>query len=109
MMFLVAEVHPFLDGNGRIARAMMNADLVAAGETRILIPSVYRNEYIGGLKRLTNHHEAYALVRVLDQAQRFVHSIVFGDFDTARVTLEASNAFKDPADDTRLIMPANVA
>ena len=26
-MFLVAEVHPFSDGNGRIARIMMNAEL----------------------------------------------------------------------------------
>ena len=29
MMFLVSEVHPFVDGNGRIARIMMNAELVA--------------------------------------------------------------------------------
>ena len=38
VMFLVAEVHPFDDGNGRIARLMMNADLVAADQTRIVIP-----------------------------------------------------------------------
>jgi len=30
MMFLVSEVHPFLDGNGRIARVMMNAELILA-------------------------------------------------------------------------------
>jgi fido (protein-threonine AMPylation protein) len=35
MMFLISEVHPFADGNGRIARIMMNAELVAAGEERI--------------------------------------------------------------------------
>ena len=26
MMFLVSEVHPFDDGNGRMARIMMNAE-----------------------------------------------------------------------------------
>jgi len=31
-MFLVAEVHPFRDGNGRVARVMTNAELVAAGQ-----------------------------------------------------------------------------
>ena len=30
MMFLISEVHPFADGNGRVARIMMNAELVAA-------------------------------------------------------------------------------
>lgn len=32
-MFLVAEVHPFVDGNGRTARIMMNAELVSVGQT----------------------------------------------------------------------------
>jgi Fic family protein len=45
MMFLVAEVHPFMDGNGRIARVMVNAEFVSCGQTRVLIPSVFRNEY----------------------------------------------------------------
>ncbi|MGC8535512.1 MAG: Fic family protein [Rhizomicrobium sp.] len=55
IMFLVAEVHPFADGSGRMARVMMNAELVAGEQTRIFIASVYRNEYIASLKRLTSH------------------------------------------------------
>jgi fido (protein-threonine AMPylation protein) len=31
MMFMVAEVHPFADGNGRAARIMMNAEMVMPG------------------------------------------------------------------------------
>ena len=31
MMFLVSEVHPFADGNGRIARVMMNAEFRCRG------------------------------------------------------------------------------
>jgi Fic family protein len=37
MTFLVSEVHPFADGDGRVARIMMNAELVAAKEQRIII------------------------------------------------------------------------
>ncbi len=33
-LFLVSEVHPFDDGNGRLARGMMNAELVSQGERR---------------------------------------------------------------------------
>src|SRR5205823_6347889 len=46
MMFLVSEVHPFVDGNGRVARAMMNAELVATGQERIIIPTAYRTDYL---------------------------------------------------------------
>lgn len=37
--FMVAEVHPFTDGNGRVARVAMNGELSAAGPQRIVIPS----------------------------------------------------------------------
>ena len=50
-MEMVSEVHPFTDGNGRVARVMMNAELSAVDAARIIIPSVYRNEYIACLRR----------------------------------------------------------
>ena len=105
MMFVVAEVHPFTDGNGRMARAMMNAELVAAGQARILVPSVYRNEYIGSLKRLTNHGDPDAFIAVMDYAQSLACRIDFADLEWARRALVACNAFEDPADNVRLRMP----
>lgn len=49
MMALVTECHPFDDGNGRIARLAANAELSAAGEVRLVIPNVYRNNYLAAL------------------------------------------------------------
>src|SRR5690606_14346521 len=49
MMFLISEVHPFLDGNGRLARVMMNAELVRAEQSKIIIPTVFRDDYLGAL------------------------------------------------------------
>lgn len=40
MKFLISEIHPFNDGNGRLARIMMNAELVAENEEKIIIPTV---------------------------------------------------------------------
>jgi hypothetical protein len=57
MMFLVAEVHPFVDGNGRIARIMMNAELVAAGEQRIIIATVYRATYLSAPQIHLSSHQ----------------------------------------------------
>jgi hypothetical protein len=105
MMFMIAEVHPFMDGNGRIARVMMNAELVAGGQTRIFIPTVYRNEYMSSLKRLTNHTDPQGFTRVMSYAQEFVSRIDFTDLNDAREALADHNAFLDPADDAKLRMP----
>lgn len=105
MMFLIAEVHPFDDGNGRIARAMMNAELIAADKTRIFIPSVFRNEYVSSLKRLTHHNQPEAFIRVMSYAQEFVSKIDFSDRERANGILRACNAFADPADNVRLRLP----
>jgi Fic family protein len=109
MMFLVTEVHPFDDGNGRLARVMMNAELFTAHEQRIIIPQVYRNNYLMGLRALTVNQRPDALIRMLDFAQRYTRSIDFSTFETARTMLEETNAFTDPveADNSglRLVLP----
>lgn len=105
MMFLVAEVHPFDDGNGRTARAMMNSELVSVGETRIIIPSVFRNEYIASLKRLTNHQQPESFIRVMSYAQDFVCKISFENYSVARFMMNECNAFDDPAEDKVLLLP----
>jgi len=53
-MFVVAEVHPFADGNGRTARLATNLFLSQSGLTRIIIPTVYREDYISALKAIAN-------------------------------------------------------
>ncbi|HLZ82253.1 MAG TPA: Fic family protein [Caulobacteraceae bacterium] len=98
MMFLVSEVHPFADGNGRIARVMMNAELVAAGEARIVIPTIYRSNYLSGLKALSNMQNPTPLVRTLDFAQRWVAAVPWGELDSTRAVLDSGNAFMDPAE-----------
>jgi hypothetical protein len=96
MMFMVAEVHPFTDGNGRIARIMMNAELVAAGEARIIIPTIFRSNYLAGLRALSHGDNATTLIRSLDFAQRYVVAIKWNDFQTALNILRLTHAFMRP-------------
>ncbi len=109
MMFLVAEVHPFADGNGRVARIMMNAELVAAAENRIIVPTVYRNNYLMALKALSQNGITGALVRTMDFAQRYTAAVDFAELEGARLILDRTHAFVDPNEaDTagiRLTMP----
>jgi hypothetical protein len=101
MMFLISEVHPFDDGNGRCARVFMNAELVACRETRILIPIIYRTNYVQALKALSLNKEPAPLLRTLDFAQRFTAAVDWRSMDAAHAGLTAGNAFLDPIEADR--------
>jgi hypothetical protein len=104
MMFLVAEVHPFDDGNGRVARVMMNAELGAGGETRIITPTVYRETYIQALRNLSRDTYASTLVEMLQFAQRFSALLDFNSLQHTLAQLTASNAFLKDGEG-RLLQP----
>lgn len=109
MMFLVSEVHPFADGNGRVARIMMNAELVAGGEQKIIIPNVFRDDYLTSLKALSHTGRTDPFPRTLDFAQRYTAAIRWDEFDTARYELDATNGFLETneadAKGLRLVLP----
>ena len=103
MMFVVSEVHPFLDGNGRVARVMMNAELVTADQAKIIIPTVYRDDYMGALRKLTRRSEPGAYVRMLVRAHAFSASIVGESMDELQRQLEEKNAFLEPTEGKLLV------
>jgi len=95
-MALITECHPFDDGNGRIARLAANAELSAAGEVRLVIPNVYRNNYLAALSGFSNgagHGEQ--LVAVLEFSQRWSAGVDWTSFDGANAILESCNAYLD--------------
>ena len=95
MLFLVSEVHPFNDGNGRISRIMMNAELVAADQSKIIIPTVFRDDYLNALRRLTRRGDSSVLIRAISRVRQFSANITGDDFEATRKYLEKCNAFKD--------------
>jgi Fic family protein len=109
LMLIVSEVHPFDDGNGRLARAGMNAVLTAAGETRILVPIVWRNEYLTALRQLSRERRINLYVRTLGFAQQWTSRITWNDAAVTRAQLEVTNALLDSteAEETgrQLILP----
>ena len=106
IMFVLSEVHPFDDGNGRIARALMNAELVGAGEARIIIPTVFRDDYLTGLRTLSRSGEPTPFIQVLDFAQRWVAALDWSNFQTVQDTMRTTNAFERPSSTIRLGMPS---
>lgn len=107
VMFMISEIHPFLDGNGRMARIMMNAELVNANQSKIIIPNVFREDYILALRRLTRRQDPGPYIRMLSRAHEF-SSTIFGDsMSDMQLKLEASNAFLLPNEGILKIAPAD--
>lgn len=108
--FLVSEVHPFADGNGRVARMMMNAELVGGDQERIVIPTVYRDNYIAGQRAVTAGHGAHAMLRMLDFAWGWTAAVPWCGFEATMATLRACHAFDTVEQSdrlgTRLAMPS---
>jgi Fic/DOC family len=97
LMLLLTECHPFDDGNGRIARLVSNATLSAAGQVRIVIPTVYRNNYLAGLSGVSNGAgRGETLVAVLAFAQRWTASVDWSDWGLTDAQMRDSNAYVDP-------------
>ena len=98
MLFMVSEVHPFNDGNGRISRIMMNAELVCADQSKIIIPTVFRDDYLNSLRRLTRRCDPSVFVRAISRVREFSANLTGDDFNITKAYLEKCNAFKEGED-----------
>ena len=98
MLFMVSEIHPFDDGNGRVSRIMMNAELTHATETKIIIPTVFRTDYLDALRKFTRQSDPTALIRAMSRVHRFSAQLQTENFETLQLQLERANAFSDSED-----------
>jgi hypothetical protein len=96
MMFLISEVHPFLDGNGRISRIMMNAELFRGDQSRIIVPTVYREDYLLALRKLSRSKEPDTYIRVMEKLHMFSDNLYGNEFSDLNNYLLKCNAFEDP-------------
>lgn len=101
MMFLISEVHPFSDGNGRISRIMMNAELYTTAYSTIIVPNIYREDYISALRALTRRDRPAPYTRMLIRAHKFSH-LDFSNYKKALDEIETKNWFRD-ATEAKLI------
>jgi len=95
-MFMVAEVHPFADGNGRTARLIMNSELSAAGQQRIVVSTQDRGDYLAALRGMTNDMNFVGYVAVLSGLQRRTGDTDYSSLQAAEQNLTAKKAFTDP-------------
>ena len=77
--------------------------------TRIIIPSVFRDEHLSGLRNLSRQGYATTLIDVLAYAHQWTATLPWADYAAAEQTLRACHAFERPRPDIRLRMPPALA
>jgi len=55
--YVIADVHPFPDGNGRLGRFLMNRELAAAGLAPVVTPDKYKPALTGVLAAIRRDHD----------------------------------------------------
>ncbi len=72
--------------------------MLTTGLRRILIPTVFREDYLLALRALSRNRTTEAYIKMLDRAQRFSAKVDFSPYDAAHEILARANAFQEPMD-----------
>jgi hypothetical protein len=108
-MFLVSEVHPFSDGNGRLARLVMNAELSVVSSCRIIVPTLYRETYLDCLRVLTREQDPVPFVKAMQDIHEWSAAFDYEDLSVVLQQIRACNAFERSLSQFRLLKPADLA
>jgi Fic/DOC family protein len=103
--FLISEVHPFDDGNGRVSRLVMNAELSRCGEARIIIPTLFHEEYVDCQRQLSRQNDPAGLLRALTLMQRWTAAFDYSDIDRLIDAVKKTNALERSRTQFELTMP----
>lgn len=104
-MFIVSEVHPFTDGNGRLARLTMNAELSVVKACRIIVPTLFREEYLDCLRVLTREGDPKPFLDAMQHLHAWTAAFDYDDLDRVIADMKACNAFEKSRIRHELLFP----
>jgi hypothetical protein len=101
--FLISEVHPFEDGNGRLSRLVLNAELTRMGLHRVIIPTLYHPQYVDCARNLTRNNEPDGFVRSIAKMARWCARFAYADLNALIHALKRTNALEESPAQYRLL------
>jgi len=107
-MFIITEVHPFIDGNGRLARLVMNSELSVVNAGRIIIPVLFREEYLDTLRVLTRQGKPGPFIAAMQKIQQWSSEFDYTDLDRVIAHMKACNALEKSRRQYRLLSTREV-
>ena len=103
--FLVSEVHPFDDGNGRLSRLIMNAELSRIGDSRIILPTLLHEEYVDCQRQLSRQNDPVGLTHILPLAQKWTVALDYSNVEQLIDMVKRTNALERSRAQFTLTMP----
>ena len=85
-------IHPFVDGNGRVARLLMNLALLRNGYTIAIIPLILRHEYIYSLETAHTSPEVFT--------DFIADRVIATQLDLLRLMRDEDDTVNDTVNDT---------
>lgn len=107
--FLLSETHPFDDGNGRLSRLIMNAELSRLGLCRVIIPTLFHPQYVDCQRALTRTNEPDGFIKALSFAAQWCAALRYADLPELIASLRATNAFEESPVQHKLLAPPMAA
>jgi len=96
-MFIVTEIHPYDDGNGRVSRLVMNAELSRCGLCRVIVPTLVRANFFDCLRALTRNGDPVPYVGFMQRMLRWTSGFDYAELDGLLSVVRNTNAFeRDP-------------
>ena len=83
----------------------MNAELTAAGGCRIIVPTLYREQYLDCLRVLARNGQPEPFVKAMRHIQLWTAGFDYHDLDQVISDMRACNAFERSLVQHRLLMP----
>ncbi len=103
--FLVSDIQPFSDGNGRLSRLMMDAELSRVGLCRIIIPTLFHEQYVDAQRALTRRNDPAPVIRALSKIALWGTLFDYIDLHPSVAAMKVANAFEEEPREFRLLAP----
>jgi Fic family protein len=82
--FFFVYIHPFMDGNGRTARFVMNSQLVTSGYPWVVVPVESRSEYMAALEKASVDEDIESFARFIGELMTVKKQTATQNTTTAR-------------------------
>ena len=86
----------------------MNAELFHADLCRIIVPIVFRDDYLLALRALSRSNNPEPLIKVMDFAQLFTYEFQWPSYSAVVRMLTACNAFKESDEAMLIKLPSSL-